>query len=139
MLDSKAVEKLKGWAADKRLWKDGVHLGPGQRAEVVLRFVRGTPIAEIASDMEVSETTVSGWLERCRSKGPSSLFDDPNRRRGGRSSLTVAQVARAFESRGSTNPGTGRPWTTYEIAAELGVSQSTISRLLRRKKHQQRP
>ena len=95
------------------------------RADLVRRVEAGQPIAAVAAAFGVSIRTVRKWVERFRSEGPEGLKDRssrPHRLRKPTPEMVVAEVERLRRLR----------WTGKQIAAELGISPATVSRILRR-------
>ena len=83
-----------------------------------------TPKA-VASAFGVCERTVRKWVKRYRAEGPAGLQDRssrPHRLRKPTSATVVARIEALRRQR----------WIGAQIAAETGVSPSTVSRVLRR-------
>ena len=100
-------------------------LTPHSRADLVRRVEAGQPIAAVAAAFGVSIRTVRKWVERFRSEGPEGLKDRssrPHRLRQPTPETVVAEVERLRRQR----------LTGKQIAAELGISPATVSRILRR-------
>jgi transposase InsO family protein len=100
-------------------------LTPHSRAELVRRVTAGQPIAVVANAFGVSIRTARKWVERHRSEGPEGLKDRssrPHRLRRPTPAAVVAAVERLRRQR----------FTGKQIAAEVGVSPATVSRILRR-------
>jgi transposase InsO family protein len=93
------------------------------RADLVRRVEDGQPIAAVAAAFGVSIRTVRKWVERFRSEGPEGLKDRssrPRRLRQPTPQMVVAEVERLRRQR----------FTGKQIAAELGISPATVSRIL---------
>ena len=85
----------------------------------------GQPTATVAAAFGVSIRTVRKWVERFRREGPEGLKDRssrPHRLHQPTPEAVVAEVERRRRQR----------WTGKQIAAELGISPATVSRILRR-------
>jgi transposase len=100
-------------------------LTPHSRAELVVRVRAGRPMADVAQAFGVSVRTARKWVERFRSEGAEGLSDRssrPRRLRKPTPERVVAEVERRRRQR----------FTGKQIAAELGISPATVSRILRR-------
>ncbi len=100
-------------------------LTPHSRADVVRRIEAGQPMAAVAAAFGVSVRTVRKWVERFRREGPEGLKDRssrPHRLHKPTPETVVTEVERLRRQR----------WTGKQIAAELGISPATVSRILRR-------
>lgn len=100
--------------------------GPRGRAEMVRRVVQGTATAaEVAEDFGVSERTVRKWLARYRAEGRQGLYDRssrPHRQPHATPAPLIGQIEGLRRQR----------WTGVRIAARLGLSRSTVHRILAR-------
>ena len=101
-------------------------LTPHSRALLVQRVLdEGQHPKTVAAAFGVCERTVRKWLERWLTEGASGLADRSSRpRRLHRQ--TPASVVRQIEALRRQR------WTGRQIAAEVGVSPATVSRVLRR-------
>ena len=100
-------------------------LTPHSRADLVRRVEAGQPPAAVGAAFGVSMRTVRKWVERFRNEGPEGLQDrssQPHRLRSPTPETVVAEVERLRRQR----------FTGKQIAAELGISPATVSRILRR-------
>ncbi len=100
-------------------------LTPHSRADVVRRIEAGQPMAAVAAAFGVSVRTVRKWVERFHREGPEGLKDRssrPHRLHKPTPETVVTEVERLRRQR----------WTGKQIAAELGISPATVSRILRR-------
>jgi len=100
-------------------------LTPHSRADLVRRVEAGQPPAAVGAAFGVSMRTVRKWVERFRREGPEGLKDRssrPHRLRSPTPETVVAEVERLRRQR----------FTGNQIAAELGISPATVSRILRR-------
>jgi transposase InsO family protein len=100
-------------------------LTPHSRADLVRRVQAGQPITAVAEAFGVSIRTARKWVERFRSEGPEGLKDRSSRPRRLRRPTPEAVVAEVERLR-------RRRFTGKQIAAELGISPATVSRILRR-------
>lgn len=94
------------------------------RAELVRRVLRlGQPLVEVATAFGVCAKTVRKWVARFEAEGEAGLRDRssrPHRLRRPTPARTAARVVALRRER----------WTGQRIAAELGVSPATVSRVL---------
>ena len=101
-------------------------LTPLSRAELVRRVTHeGQSAISVATAFGVTVKTVNKWVMRFRAEGPNGLRDRssrPHRLFRPTSAVIVAKVEALRRRR----------WTGKQIAAEVGVSPATVSRILRR-------
>lgn len=101
-----------------------------QRARVLLASADGAPVYEVADQLGVSIPTVRDWLSRYETGGLTGLEAD--RPRSGRpKEITPAAEAEIVRRTVETLPPTGTHWSTRTMAKEVGVHQTTISRIWR--------
>jgi transposase InsO family protein len=101
-------------------------LTPHSRAELVRRVVEeGQSPKAVATAFGLCPKTVRKWVARWRAEGVAGLRDRSSRPRRLRRPTPAAVAARAGELR-------RQRWTGKAIAAELGLSPATVSRILRR-------
>lgn len=107
----------------------GIHkkarLTPRSRAELVRRVLeeQQSPKA-VARAFGVCCKTVRKWVARFLAEGPAGLQDRSSRPHGLRQPTPQPLVARIETLR-------RQRWTGQRIAAELGLSPATVSRVLR--------
>jgi len=95
------------------------------RADLVRRVQAGQPVTAVAKAFGVSVRTVRKWVARFEAEGPEGLTDRSSRpHRLYRP--TPAAVVEQVEARRRQR------WTGKQIAAEIGISPATVSRILRR-------
>ena len=101
-------------------------LTPRGRAEIVRRVIdQGQTPTSVATDVGVCERTVRKWVARFRAEGSQGLQDRssrPHKLRRPTPAPVVRQIAALRRQR----------CTGAQIAAQLGVSTATVSRVLRR-------
>ena len=101
-------------------------LTPLSRAELVRRVMHeGQSAIAVATALGVTVKTVNKWVMRFRAEGPNGLRDRssrPHRLFRPSSAAIVEQVEVLRRQR----------WAGKQIAAEVGVSPATVSRILRR-------
>lgn len=100
------------------------------RARIVLESAGGVSNGEVARRLSTTRQTVGRWRARYLDGGIDGLLDEP---RPGRP-RTVADdkieqvIVRALEQ---APPDGGTHWSTRQMAATTGLSQSTVSRIWR--------
>ena len=101
-------------------------LTPRSRAELVRRVVeQGQSPKAVATAFGLCVKTVRKWVARWRLEGEAGLEDRSSRPHRLRRPTPAAVVARVGNLR-------RQRWTGKAIAAELGVSPATVSRILKR-------
>ena len=100
-------------------------LTPTGRLRMVRAVVNGEPVAWAAIRFEVDRKTVRKWLARYRAEGRGGLSD-----RSSRPHRTPTAIARGTAQRVITLRRQRR--TMASIAQTLGISESTVSRVLAR-------
>ena len=101
-------------------------LTPHSRAEWGRRVVHDRPSpTAVATAFGLCSKTVRKWVARWRAEGEAGLVDRSSRPCRLRRPTPAAVAARVGELR-------RRRWTGKAIAAELGVSPATVSRILQR-------
>jgi transposase InsO family protein len=101
-------------------------LTPHSRAELVRRIVdEGQTPKAVATAFGVCERTVRKWVRRFRQEGRAGLADRSSRPRRLRCPTPQPLAERIAALR-------RQRWTGRRIAAEVGVSAATVSRVLRR-------
>lgn len=101
-------------------------LTPHSRAELVRRVVeQGQTPKAVASAFGVCPGTVRKWVARFQADGPAGLVDRSSRphRMPRRTADAIERQVEALRR---------QRWTGRQIAAELGISTATVSRILRR-------
>jgi transposase InsO family protein len=101
-------------------------LTPHSRAEAARRVIEeGQSARSVATDFAVSERTVRTWVKRVKEEGPAGLQDRSSRPHRLHRPTPEAVVQRIGELRRERLTGKA-------IAAEVGVSAATVSRVLKR-------
>jgi transposase InsO family protein len=101
-------------------------LTPHSRAEAARRVnEEGQSAKSVATDFAVSERTVRTWAKRLKEEGPAGLLDRSSRPHRLYRPTSEAVVQRIAELRRERLTGKA-------IAAEVGVSAATVSRVLKR-------
>lgn len=96
------------------------------RAAIVLRRAKGMKQADVAKELGVSVPCVNKWSQRFERDGLEGLEDKAGR--GRKPSLSEETVARVITEAGKA-PKPRTRWSTRSLAAEVGVSQSTVQRI----------
>jgi transposase len=113
------------------------------RARIVLAAAEGMSNLAVAAALSISRLTVGKWRARFLSRRLDGLRDDP--RPGAPKRITDADVARVVNKALEEPPMNAAQWSTRSLAQETGMSQSTVSRILRaftlqrRRRHSRRP
>ena len=101
-------------------------LTPRGRAEIVRRVIdQGQTPKAVATAFGVCERTVRKWVQRYQAEGAEGLRDRSSRPHKLRRPTPKPVVRRILALR-------RRRWSGAQIAAQLGVSTATVSRVLRR-------
>jgi transposase len=101
-----------------------------ERARIVLASAAGRSNAAICAALGVSRPTVTRWLNRYDADGATALLQD-HPRSGRPKQITPAQEACLVEATLHTAPPSGTHWSTRLMAAQMGVHQTTVSRIWR--------
>jgi transposase len=101
------------------------------RARVVLACAdaAGAPNGLIAEELGVSRNTVTKWRNRFAVDRLDGLLDEP--RPGRPRTIADADVERVITTTLETTPTDATHWSTRSLAAEVGLSQTAISRIWR--------
>jgi putative transposase len=122
VLDSELREQLECLASSRSL-----PAGLVRRAKIVLLSAAGKTNVEIARQLERSKTTVGLWRGRFLQHGVSGLYDElrPGRPRP----ISDERVAQLVRKTLKTKPPAGMHCSIRQIAAETGISKSTVHRI----------
>lgn len=100
-----------------------------RRAKVILMLAAGDSYSEIGERLGCSDRYISLWKERFQQERLSGLDSRyrgaKHRRRSAEIEARILEVTRRGPTDGSTH------WSSYRLAKEVGVSQSTVSRVWR--------
>jgi transposase len=83
----------------------------------------------IAERLGTTTMTVAKWRKRFAEHGLDGLSDEP--RPGAKRTITDAHVEQVLTTTLETTPANATHWSTRRLAAQLGMSQSAISRIWR--------
>src|SRR5215831_12149636 len=103
------------------------------RAKVILMLAAGGSYSEIGKRLGCTDRYISLWKERFKQErliGLDSRYRGAeHRRRTAQTEARILELTRRKPSDGSTH------WSSYRLAKEAGVSQSTVSRVWRQFGH----
>ena len=99
------------------------------RARIVLACADGLSNSEVARLTGASRPTVTTWRSRFLAGRVDGLFDEP--RPGRPRTVSDAQVERVIVETLETKPADSTHWSSRQMAAATGLSQSTVSRIWR--------
>jgi transposase len=102
--------------------------GLALRANIILACAEpGRSNLSIAKQLRVSNLTVGKWRRRFAERGIRGLMDAP--RSGAPRSISDEQVERVIVATLQTTPKNATHWSTRQMAAHLGMSQTAICRI----------
>ena len=100
-----------------------------RRAKVILMLAGGSSYSEICARLGCTDRYISLWKERFQQErlgGLDSRYRGAeHRRRTAQTEARILELTRSEPTDGSTH------WSSYRLAKEVGVSQSTVSRVWR--------
>jgi transposase/transposase-like protein len=99
------------------------------RSRVVLLCAEGHSNREVAAKVGVHETTVCKWRRRFMEKRLDGLLDEP--RPGAPRKISDETVERIVTTTLESTPRGATHWSSRGLAKQIGVSQSTVSRVWR--------
>ncbi|HEY7014542.1 MAG TPA: IS630 family transposase [Streptosporangiaceae bacterium] len=117
-------EQLQAWA---RRPKSAQALA--MRSRIVLAAAEGLGNTQIAARLGIKRDTARVWRGRFADFRLDGLLDEP--RPGRPRTVTDAQVEAVITRTLETAPANATHWSTRSLAAELGLSQSAVSRIWR--------
>lgn len=100
-----------------------------QRARLVLLAAEGLANTEIAARLGVSTELVRRWRNRFAADRLDGLTDQPGR--GRKRSYGPEKVGQIIHQTLTTTPSQATHWSTRSMAAQTGVSHSTVNRIWR--------
>jgi transposase len=116
--------QLESWAR-RRTSAAGLAL----RSRIVLAAADGGTNVAVAGRLGVSRSTVQLWRNRFAERRLDGLVDEP--RPGRPRTVSDADVERLITETLESAPKDATHWSTRSMAAHLGMSQSTVSRVWR--------
>lgn len=99
------------------------------RARIILASAEGRSTSAISAELDVAMQTVSKWRRRFADGGLSALHDKPRPKT--KRKLADDKVEELIRRTLQTTPKGQTHWSSRQLASELGVSQSTVSRVWR--------
>jgi transposase len=99
------------------------------RSRIVLAAAEGLSTSAVARKLDVHVATARRWRARFVERGLEGLLDEP--RPGRPRTVADEQVEAVITRTLETTPSNATHWSTRSLAAELGMSQSAISRIWR--------
>lgn len=127
VLDADEVDQLRAWA---RRPKTAQALA--MRSRIVLRCAagQGTDANTVVGDeLGIGRGTVAKWRSRFLAERLDGLLDEP--RPGRPRTVTDAQVEEVITKTLESAPRDATHWSTRSMAAEVGMTQSAVSRIWR--------
>ena len=100
-----------------------------QRSRIVLLAAEGLNNTEIAKRLGIDVMTARKWRRRFAADRLDGLVDEP--RPGRPRTVTDAQVEEVIVRTLESTPKDATHWSTRSMAAEVGLSQSAVSRIWR--------
>ena len=100
-----------------------------ERARIVLTAAEGLNNSEVAERLGIHRETVRKWRSRFVEHRLDGLLDEP--RPGRPRTVTDAQVEEVIVKTLESTPKDATHWSTRSMAAEVGLSQSAVSRIWR--------
>jgi len=97
------------------------------RARIVLCCAKGDTNRDVAQQLGVSQAMVGKWRQRFVERRLDGLSDDP--RPGVPRTITDDQVEAVIVKTLEEKPDDATHWSTRSMAAEVGMSQTTIRRI----------
>ena len=101
-----------------------------KRSEIILMLAEGCSYDSVQQTVRASRRVVAKWKKRFLEYGIDGLKDQAGR--GKKPVYDIADEARVIEKACSNPPGGYTNWSQKRIAGELDMSQSTVSRILKK-------
>ncbi len=100
-----------------------------QRSRIVLAAAEGLKNTEISQRLSLDHATVRKWRSRFAKERLDGLVDEP--RPGRPRTISDAQVEEVIVKTLESTPKDATHWSTRSMAAEVGLSQTAVSRIWR--------
>src|SRR3954451_7887299 len=117
-------EQLEAWARRRKTAQ-----ALAQRSRIVLAAAEGLNNSEIAARLAITHGMVAKWRSRFAAERLDGLLDEP--RPGRPRTIDDQRVEEVIVRTLETTPRNATHWSTRSLAAELGLSQSAVSRIWR--------
>jgi transposase len=128
-VDAEQRDELEGWAQSRTLPAGDVF-----RARLILALADGMSYREMERKLGASAPTVSKWKSRFEREGMEGL---QGRHRGSKPRRAIPAVQARVIRRAQKKPSDGSThWSCRKLSEELGVSKSTVQRILAQAKLQ---
>ena len=124
VLSRQEREQLEAWARRRKSAQ-----GLAQRSRIVLSAAAGAKNTEIAEQLQITRGTAAKWRSRFAEHRLDGLVDEP--RPGRPRTVSDAQVEDVIVKTLESTPKDATHWSTRSMAAEVGLSQSAVSRIWR--------
>jgi transposase len=98
-----------------------------RRAQIILLAAEGMSHEDIGREVGLSRAMVGIWRKRFLKQGLMGLYDE--QKSGGPRSISDEQVSLLIRKTLKTTPVGGTHWSCRSIAAETGLSKSTVQRV----------
>ena len=125
VLDSEQILQLEQWSRARSLPARLV-----ERARIVLLAGQGKRDMEIAAQLSLSPNKAARWRNRFLDAGMEALKKDAPRP-GRTPRITPAMVREVITRTTQTKPANATHWSTRALAAEMGISDSSVLRIWR--------
>jgi len=102
------------------------------RATIILMLNQGASYSEICEELSTTDRTISNWKKAFIDKGIAGLKDKSGR--GKKSQLTESEKAKVIHLACSKPADGYTNWSQTRIAEKMGMSQSTVQRILKSNK-----
>ena len=123
-LDELEHEQLESWSR-RRTSAQALAL----RSRIVLAAAQGLKNTEIAERLGVKRHTAAKWRARFAEQRLAGLLDEP--RPGRPRTVSDAQVEEVIVKTLESAPRDATHWSTRSMAAEVGLTQTAVSRIWR--------
>jgi transposase len=122
VLNEAEREQLESWAHRRKTAQ-----ALAMRSQVVLSCADGRDNKEVAARLRVTPQTVSKWRNRFAEQGLDGLLDAP--RSGAPRTIDDAKVDAVIARTLESVPKNATHWSTRNMAREMGMSQTAVTRI----------